>query len=206
MRQVWDAGATAVTLADTTGMGTPRRIEDVLDETGNDVGLHLHETRGTALVNAYAALERGVWRYDTSVGGLGGSPFAAGASGNLATEDLVHMLDDMGIATGINLDALLDVDTMLSELIGHPVASHIAAVGPRRASPRPPESCRGVRTARGSSTHRRWVRAVSARRADASLQSRCAAPWHFKLLVSAAGVYLAWRAVQGVVWAADRLL
>ena len=131
VRQGWDTGATAITLADTTGMATPRRIEDVLDETGNDVGLHLHETRGTALVNAYAAIERGVWRFDTSVGGLGGSPFAAGAAGNLATEDLVHLLDDMGIATGVDLEALLDVDTMLADLIGRPVASRIAAAGPR---------------------------------------------------------------------------
>ena len=133
VRQTWDAGATAITLADTTGMATPRRIEDALDETGSDVGLHLHETRGTALVNAYAAIARGVWRFDTSVGGLGGSPFAAGAAGNLATEDLVHMLDDMGIPTGIDLAALLEVDALLAEMIGHPVASNIARAGPRIA-------------------------------------------------------------------------
>lgn len=132
-RQAWDAGATAVTLADTTGMATPRRIDDVIDETGNDVGLHLHETRGTALVNAYAALQRGVERFDTSVGGLGGSPFAAGAAGNLATEDFVHMLDDIGIHTGVNLVALLVVDELLAEIIGHPVASNIARSGPRIA-------------------------------------------------------------------------
>ena len=131
VRDAWDAGATAVTLADTTGMATPRRIDDVIDETGNDVGLHLHETRGTALVNAYAGLQRGIVRFDTSVGGLGGSPFAAGASGNLATEDFVHMLDDIGVATGIDLNALLDVDVTLAALIGHPVASNIAAAGPR---------------------------------------------------------------------------
>jgi hydroxymethylglutaryl-CoA lyase len=133
VRQVWDAGATAVTLADTTGMATPRRIDDVLDEVGNDLGLHLHETRGTALVNAYAALARGVARFDTSVGGLGGSPFAAGAAGNLATEDLVHLLDDLGLETGVDLDALLAVDKMLAEVIGHPVASNIARAGPRNA-------------------------------------------------------------------------
>ena len=104
-RRLLDAGATSLTYADTTGMATPRRVDDLLDRTGTDVGLHLHETRGTALVNAYAALERGVRRFDTSVGGLGGSPFAAGAAGNLATEDLVHLLDDLGIETGIDLDA-----------------------------------------------------------------------------------------------------
>jgi hydroxymethylglutaryl-CoA lyase len=133
VRNACDTGATAVTLADTTGMATPRRIDDVLDETGNDVGLHLHETRGTALVNAYAALERGVARFDTSVGGLGGSPFAAGAAGNLATEDFVHLLDDLGLETGISVDALLAVDVLLAETIGHPVASNIARAGPRNA-------------------------------------------------------------------------
>ncbi|MEY2399515.1 MAG: hydroxymethylglutaryl-CoA lyase [Actinomycetota bacterium] len=131
VRNAWDAGATAVTLADTTGMATPRRVDDVIDETGNDVGLHLHQTRGTGLVNAYAGLQRGITRFDTSVGGLGGSPFAAGASGNLATEDLVHMLDDIGVATGIDLAALLEVNVTLAATIGHPVASHIAAAGPR---------------------------------------------------------------------------
>ena len=103
----------------------------MIDETGNDVGLHLHETRGTALVNAYAALQRGVDRFDTSVGGLGGSPFAEGAAGNLATEDLVHMLDDIGIRTGVSLEALLKVDVLLAETIGHPVASNISRAGPR---------------------------------------------------------------------------
>jgi hydroxymethylglutaryl-CoA lyase len=133
VRAAWDTGATAVTLADTTGMATPRRIDDVLDEVGNEIGLHLHETRGTALVNAYAALARGVARFDTSVGGLGGSPFAAGAAGNLATEDFVHLLDDIGIETGIALDKLLEVDVLLAETIGHPVASNIARAGPRNA-------------------------------------------------------------------------
>ena len=133
VRDAWDAGATAVTLADTTGMATPRRIDDVLDEVGNDIGLHLHETRGTALLNAYAALERGVARFDTSVGGLGGSPFAAGAAGNLATEDFVHLLDDLGVHSGVALAALLEVDALLAATIGHPVASNIARAGPRNA-------------------------------------------------------------------------
>jgi hydroxymethylglutaryl-CoA lyase len=133
VRNAWDTGATAVTLADTTGVATPRRIDDVLDEVGTDVGLHLHETRGTALLNAYAALERGVARFDTSVGGLGGSPFAAGAAGNLATEDFVHLLDDLGLETGISLAALLEIDVMLAQTIGHPVASNIARAGPRNA-------------------------------------------------------------------------
>jgi hydroxymethylglutaryl-CoA lyase len=130
-RRALDAGSTTLTYADTTGMATPRRVADVLDLTGTDVGLHLHDTRGTALVNAYAALERGVRRFDTAVGGLGGSPFAAGAGGNLATEDLVHLCDDLGIATGIDLDRLLAVSATLPDLVGHEVPSRVAKAGPR---------------------------------------------------------------------------
>ena len=126
-----DAGATSLTMADTTGMATPRRVHDLLDDVGPAVGLHLHETRGTALVNAYAAMEAGVSRFDTSVGGLGGSPFAAGAAGNLATEDLVHLCDDLGIASGVSLDRLLDASALVADLVGHAVPSRIAAVGPR---------------------------------------------------------------------------
>ncbi len=125
-----EAGA-SVTLADTTGVATPRRIADVLDLVGDQVGLHLHDTRGTALVNAYAAMERGVSRFDTAVGGLGGSPFAAGAGGNLATEDLVHLCDDLGVTTGVNLDALLDASALVARLVGRAVPSRVAAAGPR---------------------------------------------------------------------------
>jgi len=126
-----EVGAATLTLADTTGMATPRRVNEVLAETGVDIGLHLHETRGTGLVNAYAALELGVQRFDTSVGGLGGSPFAAGAAGNLATEDLVHLLDDLGVETGIDLDKLLAASAVAADVIGHPVPSRVAAAGPR---------------------------------------------------------------------------
>lgn len=125
------AGAAAVTYADTTGMATPRRVHDLLAHTGTDVGLHLHDTRGTALVNAWAALEAGVSRFDTSVGGLGGSPFAAGAGGNLATEDLVHLLDDCGVATGVDLERLLAASALAADLVGHPVPSRLSAAGPR---------------------------------------------------------------------------
>jgi hydroxymethylglutaryl-CoA lyase len=124
-------GADALTYADTTGVATPRRVADLLSETGADVGLHLHDTRGTALVNAYAAMEAGVVRFDTAVGGLGGSPFAAGAGGNLATEDLVHLCDDLGVATGIDLDELLGVSARVADLVGHVVPSRVAAAGPR---------------------------------------------------------------------------
>jgi hydroxymethylglutaryl-CoA lyase len=125
------AGATTLTMADTTGMATPRRVHELIEDVGPAVGLHLHETRGTGLVNAYAALDVGVTRFDTSIGGLGGSPFAAGAAGNLATEDLVHLCDDLGISTGVSLDALLEVSSMVATLVGHPVPSRVAAAGPR---------------------------------------------------------------------------
>ena len=125
------AGCAAITCADTTGMGTPRRVAEVIDAVGRDVGLHLHETRGTGLVCAYAALQLGVTRFDTSVGGLGGSPFAAGAAGNLATEELVAMLDDLDVHTGIDVEALVQAAQLASELVGRPVPSRVATAGPR---------------------------------------------------------------------------
>lgn len=130
-RRALALGSTSLTYADTTGMATPRRVDALLTATGTDVGLHLHDTRGTALVNAYAALEVGVTRFDTAVGGLGGSPFATGAGGNLATEDLVHLCDDLGVATGVDLAALLAVSARVAELVGHAVPSRVAAAGPR---------------------------------------------------------------------------
>lgn len=125
------AGCAAITCADTTGMATPRRIAEVIDVVGQDVGLHLHETRGTALVCAYAALLLGVTRFDTSVGGLGGSPFAAGAAGNLATEELVAMLDDLDVRTGIDVEALIEAAALAGALVGRTVPSRVAAAGPR---------------------------------------------------------------------------
>ena len=125
------SGAAAITLADTTGMATPRRLDDVLGVTGSNVGLHLHETRGTGLVNLYAGLQAGVIRFDTSVGGLGGSPFAAGAAGNVATEEVVALCDDLGVHTGIGIDALIEAALLVERLVGHPVPSRVAHVGPR---------------------------------------------------------------------------
>jgi hydroxymethylglutaryl-CoA lyase len=126
-----DAGAAAVTLADTTGMATPRVLCEVLAVTGTGVGLHLHDTRGTALLNLYAALQAGVIRFDAAIGGLGGSPFAQGAGGNVATEDVVALLDDLGIDTGIDLTALIAISARVEELVGHAVASRVAHAGPR---------------------------------------------------------------------------
>ena len=134
-RRLLDGGASRLTYADTTGMATPARVAPVVEEADNGVGLHLHDTRGTALVNAYAALQYGVRRFDTSIGGLGGSPFAEGAAGNLATEELVYLLDGLGYEAGIDLERLLQTSDLVSELIGHPVASRLAGAGPpsRRA-------------------------------------------------------------------------
>jgi hydroxymethylglutaryl-CoA lyase len=142
-----ERGVAAVTFADTTGMASPRRIHDLIDAFGsrpvgtgpppwrNDVGLHLHDTRGTALANALTALERGITRFDTAVGGLGGSPFAHGAGGNLATETLVATLDDLGVATGIDIDALVAAALLVEDLVGRPVPSGVAHHGPRLAPP-----------------------------------------------------------------------
>ena len=132
-----DAGADRLSFGDTTGMATPRRVHDLLDaldRAGIDatrVGLHFHDTRGTALANVLAALERGVVRFDASVGGLGGCPYAPGASGNAVSEDLVHMCEDMGIETGIDLEALLACARLASEIVGRELPSALLHAGPR---------------------------------------------------------------------------
>lgn len=124
-------GVGHVTLADTTGMATPARVVAVLDRVGSDVGLHLHDTRGTALLNAWTGLDRGVTRFDTAVGGLGGSPFAPAAGGNLATEDFVHSLAGSNHHSAIDLAALLAIGPRLAEMVGHGLPSRVAAtLGP----------------------------------------------------------------------------
>jgi hydroxymethylglutaryl-CoA lyase len=132
-----DAGADALSFGDTTGMATPRRVNDLLDAleragiAPDRVGLHFHNTRGTALANVVAALERGVTRFDASIGGLGGCPYAPGASGNAVTEDLVHMLHDMGVETGVDLDALVECARLAEEIVGHELPSALLHAGPR---------------------------------------------------------------------------
>lgn len=122
-----------ITLADTTGTATPRRLGAVLDAlpaaARGDLGLHLHDTRGTALANALWSLEHGVRRFDTAVGGLGGSPFAPGAGGNLATEELVMVFDDMGIDSGIDLGEILAIAKWLVEQVGHDLPSRTSTAG-----------------------------------------------------------------------------
>lgn len=124
--ELTNMGCNRITLADTTGEATPRLIREALAMVGTNVGLHLHETRGTGLLNAIAGLEAGVRRFDCSLGGIGGSPFADGAAGNVATETLVYLLDDMGFQTAIDLQQLLAVTPLLAQMIGHPLPSALA--------------------------------------------------------------------------------
>ena len=140
-----DAGGLAIaslTLADTIGTGAPsevRRLVARLVAAGHTrVGVHLHDTRGLALANVLAAAEAGAVRADASVGGLGGCPFAPGASGNVAIEDLVHGLHAEGIPTGLDVDGLVAAAAVACAAVGRPVASHVGVAGPRfgRRTPR----------------------------------------------------------------------
>jgi hydroxymethylglutaryl-CoA lyase len=123
-------GADRIAFGDTTGMATPRRVRDLLSEVRPDL-LHFHNTRGTGLANVLTALELGITEFDASVGGIGGCPYAPGASGNIATEELVHMLEDMGISTGIDLDALITVAQLAEGLLGRTLPSGVLRAGPR---------------------------------------------------------------------------
>lgn len=116
-------GIQRVDVADTIGVGTPRKVQAALEATLkhyalNDVSGHFHDTYGQALVNTLAALQVGVWNFQSSVAGLGGCPYAKGATGNVATEDVVYMMHGMGIETGIDLDKLIDAGVFISEALG----------------------------------------------------------------------------------------
>jgi hydroxymethylglutaryl-CoA lyase len=123
-------GADRIAFGDTTGMATPRRVRDLLSEVRPDL-LHFHNTRGTGLANVLTALELGITEFDASVGGIGGCPYAPGASGNIATEELVHMLEDMGIRTGIDLEKLITVAQLAEGLLGRTLPSGVLRAGPR---------------------------------------------------------------------------
>jgi hydroxymethylglutaryl-CoA lyase len=123
-------GADRIAFGDTTGMATPRRVRDLLSEVRPDL-LHFHDTRGTGLANVLTALELGVTEFDASVGGIGGCPYAPGASGNIATEEVVHMLEDMGIDTGIDLERLIGVAELAESLLGRTLPSGVLRAGPR---------------------------------------------------------------------------
>jgi hydroxymethylglutaryl-CoA lyase len=129
-------GADRIGFGDTTGMATPRRVADVVGRVRDrhpdlPVLLHFHNTRGTALANILVALQLGVTEFDASVGGLGGCPYAPGASGNVATEEVVHMLHDMGIETGIDLVTLLAVAREAERIVGRELPSGVLRAGAR---------------------------------------------------------------------------
>jgi isopropylmalate/homocitrate/citramalate synthase len=125
-------------LADTIGVARPTQVRTLLERVaalGKPVGGHFHNTRNTGFANAYAALETGVSVLDASVGGLGGCPFAPRATGNIATEDLVYLLEGEGVETGVDLDALIRVSEWLEELLGRQLEGYVYRAGPFRAQP-----------------------------------------------------------------------
>jgi hydroxymethylglutaryl-CoA lyase len=129
-------GADGLSFGDTTGMATPTRVISLVGETrmalpSVPLNLHFHNTRGTALANVFAALQLGVADFDASVGGLGGCPYAPGASGNVASEELVHMVEDMGVDTGIDLEALIEVAREAERIVGRELPSQVLRAGPR---------------------------------------------------------------------------
>ncbi len=124
-------GVQRVDVADTIGVGTPIRVQQAIDATLqhyaiDNVSGHFHDTYGMALVNTLAALELGVWNFQSSVAGLGGCPYAKGATGNVATEDVVYLLHGMGIETGIDLDKLIDAGAYISDFLGRKPQSRAA--------------------------------------------------------------------------------
>jgi isopropylmalate/homocitrate/citramalate synthase len=125
-----DLGVYEVSLSDTIGVAHPAQVRAVLELVTTRVpasalALHFHDTRGTALVNVYAGLEAGVATYDASAGGLGGCPYAPGATGNLATEDLVYMLDGLAVVTGVRLDGIIEASRQMEPHVGHPLPSRV---------------------------------------------------------------------------------
>ncbi len=136
-RRAVDAGVASVGLADTIGVAVPTEVRHLVGAVGaavdGAIGVHLHDTRGLGVANALAAIDGGVTRVDGSVGALGGCPFAPGASGNLALEDLAHALDAMDVPTGISVTGLVDAARLACAAVGRPVGSHVGVAGPRFA-------------------------------------------------------------------------
>lgn len=129
-----DEGCVAVTLADTTGMANPRQVAELTSEVLRRhpdlvLTLHFHNTRGVGLANVMAAWQAGATRFDAALGGLGGCPFAPGATGNVCTEDVASMFEEMGVETGVDLDSLLAISADLPGMIGHDVPGQVRAAG-----------------------------------------------------------------------------
>jgi hydroxymethylglutaryl-CoA lyase len=140
-RILWDLGCYEISLGDTIGVGTPKKARELLRAVAGHVpmtnlAMHFHDTYGQALANLYAGMEEGCRVIDSAAGGLGGCPYAPGATGNVATEDVVYMLQGMGVATGVDMAKLLQATNEISGLIGRPPVSRVAAAlnAKRRAS------------------------------------------------------------------------
>lgn len=164
-----DAGADGISLCDTTGMAHPAQVARWVEAFKRrwptvPMTLHLHNTRGQGLANVLAALEAGADRFDAALGGLGGCPYAPGATGNVCTEDLVHMLEAMGYHTGVDLNGLIECAWRLPGLVGHEVPGQVAKAGPAGELHPPPE----------------WLPEVRARALErgtpATLSAACATP------------------------------
>ena len=130
-KRIFDLGCYEISLGDTIGVGTPRKVERMIETVAryipmDKLSVHFHDTHGQALANILAALQCGISGIDSAVSGLGGCPYAQGASGNVASEDVLYMLNGLDIETGVNLDALLEASAFISEAVHHPPASKVA--------------------------------------------------------------------------------
>lgn len=130
--RLWDLGCYEISLGDTIGVGTPAKAKEMLRAVNANIpptklAMHFHDTYGQALANLYAGLEEGVRVIDAAAGGLGGCPYAPGATGNVATEDVVYMLEGMGVSTGIDMDRLLAATNEMSAVLGKPPVSRVAS-------------------------------------------------------------------------------
>ncbi|MEA2568586.1 MAG: hydroxymethylglutaryl-CoA lyase [Acidobacteriota bacterium] len=135
-----DLGCYEVSVGDTIGVGTPMQVQGVIGMLlqvipPKRLAMHFHDTRGTALANTLAALEMGITTFDSSAGGLGGCPYAPGASGNMATEDLIYLLDGMGIESGVDLKRLVDASSIIAPYLDHPLPGRYLQACTRRAMP-----------------------------------------------------------------------
>lgn len=145
-----EAGAQGVTLCDTTGMAFPTQVQQLCEAAIKryptlDFTAHFHNTRAMGLVNTVAAVEAGIRRFDMSLGGIGGCPYAPGASGNVATEDVVHMLQCMGYDTGLALDGLIQAAHQLERLVGHELPAQVSRAGARLTRHAPPADFEAIR-------------------------------------------------------------
>lgn len=143
-------GATGVTLCDTTGMAYPTQVYNICDSVakafpGINITGHFHNTRGMGLVNTVAAVQAGIRQFDMSLGGIGGCPYAPGASGNVSTEDVVHMLKCMGYDTGVSVPGLIAAAHFLAELVGHELPAQVSRAGERLTRHSPPSGFNEIR-------------------------------------------------------------